>query len=75
MLGLPDRGVIAAGKKADVVIFDAATIADRGTPQEPTQAPVGVDTVIVSGQIVLDRGVVTSARPGKALKRTGAWPR
>ena len=75
MLGLADRGVILAGKKADVVIFDAATIADRGTPQEPAQAPVGVDTVIVNGQVVLDRGEVTSARPGRALRRTGAGPR
>lgn len=69
MLGLADRGVVAAGKNADVVIFDAATIADRGTPQEPAQAPVGVDTVIVNGQVVLDRGEVTSARPGRALRR------
>ena len=69
MLGLSDRGAIAAGKKADVVIFDAASIADRGTPQEPAQAPVGVDTVIVNGQMVLDRGQVTTARPGRALRR------
>ena len=74
MLGLTDRGVVAAGKKADVVIFDAATIADRGTPQEPAQAPVGVDTVIVNGQVVLDRGEVTSARPGRVLRRTGPGP-
>ena len=69
MLGLADRGVVAVGKKADVVIFDAATIADRGTPQEPALAPVGVDTVIVNGQVVLDRGEVTRARPGRALRR------
>ena len=74
MLGLSDRGVVAAGKKADVVIFDAATIADRGTPQEPAQPPVGVDTVIVNGQIVLARGEVTSARPGRALRRVARYP-
>ncbi len=68
MLGLPDRGAIAVGRKADVVVFDAAAIADRGTPQEPAQAPVGVDTVIVNGQVVLDRGQVTPARPGRALR-------
>ena len=68
MLGLTDRGVIAQGKKADVVIFDPATIADRGTPQEPAQAPVGVDTVIVNGQVVLDarRGDQRAARAGAA---------
>jgi len=74
MLGLDDRGVVAVGKKADLVIFNAATIADRGTPQDPDLAPVGVDTVIVNGQVVLDRGEVTSARPGQALRRTGARP-
>ena len=72
MLGLTDRGVVAAGKKADLVIFDPETIADRGTPQDPGQAPVGVDTVIVAGQVVLEGGVVTSARPGQALRRAGA---
>ena len=74
MLGLADRGVVAPGKKADIVIFDPATIADRGTPQEPAQAPVGVDTVIVNGQVVLDAGQVTSARPGRALRRLGPGP-
>jgi len=69
MLALADRGVVATGKKADVVIFDAATIADRGTPQEPAHAPVGVDMVIVNGQVVLEGGDVTSARPGRALRR------
>jgi N-acyl-D-amino-acid deacylase len=69
MLGLADRGTLAAGRKADVVIFDPATIADRGTPTEPAQAPVGVDTVIVNGEVVLDRGEVTAARPGRLLRR------
>jgi N-acyl-D-amino-acid deacylase len=70
MLGFPDRGTLATGRKADVVIFDAATIADRGTPTEPAQAPVGVETVIVNGEVVLDGGTVTSARPGRLLRRT-----
>ena len=70
MLGFPDRGTLAAGQKADVVIFDAATIADRGTPTEPAQAPVGVETVIVNGEVVLDAGSVTPARPGRLLRRT-----
>jgi N-acyl-D-amino-acid deacylase len=70
-LGLTDRGVLAAGHKADLVVFDAETIADRGTPAEPAQAPVGIDVVIVNGQVVLDHGVETAARPGRALKRGG----
>lgn len=70
-LGLTDRGVVAAGRKADLVVFDPDTIADRGTPAEPAQAPVGIDLVVVNGEVVLDHGVETAARPGRALKRGG----
>jgi N-acyl-D-amino-acid deacylase len=68
-LGLADRGVLAPGKKADIVIFDAATIGDRGTPEDPSLAPVGVRHVIVNGEPVLADGVPTGARPGRPLKR------
>ena len=68
-LSLGDRGVVAAGKKADLVVFDPNTIADRGTPADPAQSPVGIDLVIVNGEVVLDHGTMTSARPGRALRR------
>jgi N-acyl-D-amino-acid deacylase len=68
-LGLADRGVVAVGRKADLVIFDPATVADRGTPADPAAAPVGIDVVIVNGEVVLDRGTITAARPGRALRR------
>ncbi len=68
-LGLADRGVIAIGRKADLVVFDAASIADRGTPQDPALSPVGIDSVIINGQIVLASGAPTGARPGRALRR------
>lgn len=70
VLGLADRGRVAPGMKADLAIFDAATIIDRGTPTEPAQAPVGMRHVIVNGQVVLDGGELTAARPGRALRRT-----
>lgn len=70
VLGLADRGRVAPGMKADLTIFDAATIVDRGTPTEPAQAPVGMRHVIVNGQVVLDGGELTAARPGRALRRT-----
>jgi len=72
VLGLDDRGVLAPGKKADLAIFDAATIADRGTPTAPAQAPVGMRFVVVNGQVVLDAGEITAARPGQALRRTAS---
>jgi N-acyl-D-amino-acid deacylase len=76
-LGLTDRGTVAVGRKADLVIFDATAINDRGTPQEPSLSPVGIDTVIVNGTIVLSKGSPTGARPGHALrpKRTQASAR
>ena len=68
-LGLKQRGVLAPDHAADVVVFDAATIQDRGTKTEPSQAPVGIQYVIVNGQVVLDNGGMTSARPGRAIRR------
>ncbi|MGE0363565.1 MAG: amidohydrolase family protein [Vicinamibacterales bacterium] len=67
-LNLPDRGAIAPGKWADLVIFDPATVADTATFEQPFQYPVGIDTVIVNGQVVLDNGTHTSAKPGKVLR-------
>ncbi len=68
-LGLADRGTIAAGKWADLVIFDPDTVADRATFEDPFQYPVGIDTVLVNGQVVLDEGTHTGARPGQVLKK------
>jgi N-acyl-D-amino-acid deacylase len=68
-VGISDRGVLEPGRKADVVVFDPATIQDRGTKTNAAQAPVGVHYVIVNGQIVLDDGRMTAARPGRALRR------
>lgn len=65
---LPDRGTIAPGKWADLVIFDPATVADTATFEKPFAYPVGIDTVLVNGQVVLDEGTHTGARPGQVLR-------
>jgi N-acyl-D-amino-acid deacylase len=72
ILGLTDRGTIKDGQWADLVIFDPATVADKATFEDPFQYPVGIDTVLVNGKVVLEEGKHTGARPGKVLKRTGA---
>lgn len=68
-LGLRDRGVIRAGAKADLVLFDAARVIDKSTYLEPFQYPEGIDTVIVNGRVVLDRGTHTGEKPGRSLRR------
>jgi N-acyl-D-amino-acid deacylase len=71
-LGLTDRGVVAAGKKADLTIFDPVAIQDRGVPGNAAQAPVGVAYVVVNGEVVLDNATMTKARPGRGIRRANA---
>ena len=68
-LGLRDRGGLRDGAAADVVIFDPATVRSDATVDEPRQDPVGIETVIVNGRIVVDGGRHTGATPGRALRR------
>ena len=68
ILGLTDRGLIAADKAADLVIFDPDTVADKATFTDPFQYPVGIDTVVVNGTVVLDDGQHTGKRPGKIFR-------
>ena len=67
-LGLRDRGRIADGLAADIVVFDPATIRNLATYDEPRQFPVGIEHVIVNGTLVVDDGVHTGALPGRALR-------
>jgi len=73
-LGLTGRGVIARDAKADVVVFDPATIQDRGTKSDPALPPMGVHYVIVNGQLALDGQKMTDARPGRAIRRSSHAP-
>lgn len=68
-LGLRDRGTIRDGAVADLVIFDPATVRSDATIDDPTRDPVGIETVIVAGVAVVDRGQPTGARPGRGLRR------
>ncbi len=67
-LGLPDRGIIRDGMKADLVVFDPERVAARATFEQPKQYPEGIDYVIVNGQVVIDQAVHTGALPGRALR-------
>jgi len=67
-LGLPDRGLVRPGLKADLVVFDPATIRDRATFEKPHQYAEGVSLVVVNGEVVLDGERMTGARPGRVLR-------
>ncbi len=66
--GFTDRGRIAVGAFADLVLFDPATIVDTGTYAEPTQVPAGISGVWVNGSQVAADGAVTGARPGRLVR-------
>ncbi|SEG87719.1 dihydroorotase/N-acyl-D-amino-acid deacylase [Actinacidiphila yanglinensis] len=65
--GLTGRGVLRDGGHADLVVFDPAVIADRATFTEPLLAPSGVRLVAVAGEVVVEDGETTSARPGRVI--------
>src|SRR6185295_14221098 len=66
-LRLADRGRIEVGKKADLVLFDAAKVMDRATFQKPYGIAVGIRMVMVNGAPVWDAGKGTGALPGVVL--------
>ena len=68
-LGLPDRGLLRDGMKADIVVFDADNIKAHATRTNPRQRSTGVDYVMVNGRVVIDQGRNTGATAGRALRR------
>ena len=71
-IGIRDRGLLQSGLFADIAIFDEKRVIDRATYEEPFQYSDGVEYVIVNGQIVIDKGTHTGARPGRALRHQSA---
>ena len=68
-LRLAGRGVIRKGYVADLVVLDPATVRDKATYGEPLQQPDGIDHVLVNGEVVVQGGKQTSARPGRVIRR------
>jgi N-acyl-D-aspartate/D-glutamate deacylase len=69
-LGLRDRGLLQPGCFADITIFDPNRVIDRSTYEDPFHYADGIEYVIVNGQMVLDKGTQTEARPGRALRHS-----
>lgn len=74
-LRIPSRGLIKEGMWADVVIFDLDTIEDRATYEYPFRTPTGIDYVLVNGQVVIEKGRHTGAKPGKVIYGPGFAPK
>ena len=72
VFNIPQRGILRENYFADIVIFDASTIADRSTPAKPNQFPAGIDYVLVNGVVTSTPRGVTGARPGYGLLRKSA---
>ena len=68
-LGIPDRGLLRDGFKADVVVFNPKTVKAMATRAEPKQFPVGIEYVIVNGKVVVDQNVQNETLAGRALRR------
>ena len=68
-LGIPDRGILREGMKADIVVFDPKSVKAPATRHEPKQFPIGIDYVVVNGQLVVDDGKHTGALAGRSLRR------
>jgi N-acyl-D-amino-acid deacylase len=70
--GLTERGTIAVGNHADLVVFDAATIQDTATYDVPCQPATGIEAVIVNGALTWWQGAHQGARAGQVIARAGA---
>jgi dihydroorotase/N-acyl-D-amino-acid deacylase len=70
-VNLRDRGLLREGMFADITIFNPATVIDRATFESPNQYPVGIDYVLVNGQLSVDKGQRTPALAGRVLRGPG----
>ena len=79
MTGLParkfrlaGRGLVAVGHRADLVVFDPATISDRATFDAPAVTSAGIDLVMVNGRVAYRDGALTGERAGTMIRRSAA---
>lgn len=73
-VGLRERGLLRTGMFADITIFDPKRVIDRATFEDPNQYPVGIEYVLVNGQISVDKGQRTSTLSGQVLRGPGYKP-
>jgi len=69
ILGLRDRGRLVEGGVADLVAFDPARVADSATYEDPTRLAVGVEYVLIGGELAVDSGRLVKLDGGRVLRR------
>ena len=70
-VGITDRGILRPGMKADITIFNPATVRDVSTYVDPTHYSQGIEHVLVNGKAVVSGGKITNERPGEGLRGPG----
>jgi N-acyl-D-amino-acid deacylase len=70
-VGLAGRGLIREGYFADITVFDPKTVIDRATFEMPNQYPIGIEYVLVNGQVAVDKGQRTPVLAGRVLRGPG----
>jgi N-acyl-D-aspartate/D-glutamate deacylase len=65
------KGRVGVGADADLTIFDPATVIDRATYEDASIPSAGIPYVVIGGEVVVDGGTVTAARPGRAIRSAG----
>jgi len=73
-VGITDRGILRPGMKADVTIFNPATVRDVSTFVDPTHYSQGIEHVLVNGVAVVSGGKITDGRPGQPIRGRGYRP-
>ncbi len=68
-MGIIDRGMLAVGKKADILVFDPQQVHETATYENPFQLAEGMDYVIVNGEISLENGEFSTQRYGQMLRK------
>ena len=69
-IGLKERGRIEKNFAADIVVFDAQTLRDRSTYQNPYVHSTGIEAVVVNGRLAIENGQLTGATAGQVLKKS-----
>ena len=71
ILSIDNRGLIQEGYYADITIFDASTVTDKATFEDPHQYAEGIYSVLVNGVIVVENGAHNGSKPGRVLRGPG----